>query len=88
MPTTLRTPLHDYVELDEVYFTLYEAHEPDLATLMRVNALLPVAHVIVPSRRTCPDCLRNIPKMARAAEHLPGWTWDMPRLLQPCGTRY
>ena len=77
MPTTLRTPLHDYVEPDEGYFALYEAYEPDLTTLMRINTLLPHAHVVVPSRRTCPDCLRNIPKMTRAAEHLPGWTWDI-----------
>ena len=77
LPPILRTSLNDYVELDEGYFALYEAHTPDLAALMRINAALPQAHVLIPSRRTCPDCLRNIPRMARIAEHLPGWTWDI-----------
>lgn len=77
MSSTLRTPLHDYVEPDEGYFALYEAYQPDLAALMRLNMTLPQAHVVIPSRRTCPDCLRNIPKMTRIAEQLPGWTWDI-----------
>lgn len=77
MSTTLRTPLTDYIELDEGYFALYEAYEPDADTLVRLNAALPSAHVEIPSRRTCPDCLRNIPRMARIAELLPGWTWEI-----------
>lgn len=75
--STLRTPLNDYVELDEGYFAIYETCTPDLALLMRINAALPQAHVVIPSRRTCPDCLRNVPQMARMAEHLPGWTWEI-----------
>jgi hypothetical protein len=77
MHTTLRTPLNDYVEPDEGYFAIYEAYTPDVATLMRVNMALPQAHVVIPGRRTCPDCLRNIPRMARIAEQLPGWTWEI-----------
>ena len=75
--STLRTPLNDYVETDEGYFAIYETARPDLALVMRISAALPVAHVVIPSRRTCPDCLRNIPHMARIAEHLPGWTWEI-----------
>ena len=75
--STLRTPLNDYVELDEGYFAIYDAETPDLALLMRINAALPQAHVVIPSRRSCPDCIRNIPRMARIAEHLPGWTWEI-----------
>lgn len=72
-----RTALHHYVELDEAYYVAYEAYQPDVATLQEVQAYLPVAHVVVSARRTCPDCLRNIPAMARIAEHLPGWTWEI-----------
>ena len=75
--STLRTPLNDYIELDEGYFAIYESAEPDLALVMQLSATLPGAHVVIPSRRTCPDCLRNIPHMARIAEHLPGWTWEI-----------
>jgi hypothetical protein len=77
MTISLRTPLNDYVELDEGYFSLYEGYTPDDATVMRINNLLPSAHVVIPSRRTCPDCIRNIPRMARIAENLPGWTWEI-----------
>ena len=77
MPTTLRTPLNDYVELDEGFFALYESFSPDSATLIRLNSMLPQAHVVIPSRRTCPDCLRNVPRMARIAEQLPGWSWEI-----------
>ncbi len=75
--STSRTALHHYVELDEAYYIAYEAYQPDVATLRQVYVCLPTAHVIVSARRTCPDCLRHIPAMARIAEHLPGWTWEI-----------
>ena len=77
MSASLRTPLHEYVEIDEGYYSLYEAYTPDTVTVMRLNGLLPHAHIVIPSRRGCPDCLRNVPRMARIAEHLPGWSWEI-----------
>jgi Thioredoxin len=76
-PSSLQTPIHAYVEVDEGYYALYEAYSPDFAPLMRTNMALPECHVVVASRRTCPDCLRNVSRMARIAEYLPGWTWDI-----------
>jgi len=69
--------LHRYVELDESYYAAYEAYHPNVSVLQQVYTHLPAAHVIVFARRTCPDCLRNIPAMARIAEHLPSWTWEV-----------
>jgi hypothetical protein len=71
------TALHHYIEVDEGFYAIYEAYEPDVPTLVKVRETQPTAHVITPSRYTCSDCARNLPRMARIAEHLPGWTWEV-----------
>lgn len=71
------TALHRYIEVDEGYYLAYEAYQPDVAVIEQIGAIQPTAHVIIPSRYSCSDCARNIPAMARIAEHLPGWTWDI-----------
>lgn len=71
------TALHRYVEVNLRYYKAYEAYEPDLDLLAQINKRYPAAHVVTPSRYGCPDCMRNVPRMARIAEHLPGWTWDI-----------
>ena len=72
-----RTVLHTYIEHDAVFYTFYEEYEPDTDLIDRIRAAQPAAHVITPSRASCPDCARNLPRMARIAEHLPGWTWEV-----------
>jgi hypothetical protein len=76
LPTT-QTSLQEYVELDDAYFAAYEAYEPDSGTLMRINMTRAQAHVVIPSRRSCSDCARNLPQMARIAERLPDWSWEV-----------
>jgi len=76
-PLTTRTPLHRTVEVNETFYAAYEAYQPELDTIALIREACPSAHVIVPNRYTCPDCARNIPRMARIAEHLPGWTWEV-----------
>jgi hypothetical protein len=71
------TALHQYIEADAGFYQLYEAYDPDQSILAQIHAALPAAHVVTPSRYTCGDCIRNIPRMARIAESLPGWTWDV-----------
>jgi hypothetical protein len=71
------TALHRYIEVEPAYYAAYEASAPDLPTLSRVAAARPGAHVLVVSRYTCSDCARNMPCMARIAERLPGWTWEI-----------
>jgi thioredoxin family protein len=77
LPVQINSPILAYVESDELYYGLYESYQPDLATLTRVAIARPSAHVIVPSRLGCKDCIRNMPRMARIADFLPGWTWDV-----------
>lgn len=71
------TALHRYVEVDEQFFHGYETYQPDMELIEQIRAARPTAHVVTPSRYTCKDCVRNIPQMARIAEHLPSWTWDV-----------
>jgi len=77
LPVQINSPILAYVESDELYYSMYESYQPDLATLTRVAIARPVAHVIAPSRYGCKDCIRNMPRMARIADFLPGWTWDV-----------
>jgi hypothetical protein len=77
MEQVTRTALHGHIEPDEAFYTVYEGYVPDAETLAAVRTARPAAHVVVASRYTCPDCLRHVPRMARLAEHLPGWTWEV-----------
>ena len=74
---TASTPLHDYVQQEEAFYDLYLSYHPDINTLQKIHEIIPAAHVIIPSRYSCKDCVRNVPQMTRIAEHLPGWTWDI-----------
>lgn len=75
--TVQDTALHRYIQVDEGFYAIYEMYEPDVDTLMLVEEAQSRAHVIIPSRYTCADCARNIPRMTRIAEYLPGWTWEV-----------
>ena len=72
-----KTPVLEYVELNEGYYAAYEAYTPDLGTITRIAIARPTAHVVIPSRMSCSDCIRNVPRMARIANYLPGWTWEV-----------
>lgn len=77
MAQQTRTGLYEYIESDQAFYLAYEVYEPDVTMLKEVHRVQPAAHVITPSRYTCSDCVRNLPRMARIAEHLPGWTWEV-----------
>jgi len=75
--TESRNDLRSYVEAHEAYYNNYEAYQPEIASLMRINMARPQAHVVIASRPTCGDCVRNLPKLAKVAESLTGWTWEV-----------
>lgn len=52
----------------------YDRYRPKLDTLRRIAALLPAAHVDVVAADWCKDCRREVPRFARIAKHLDGWT--------------
>ena len=54
---------------------VYKGYRPKSAILEQVSAALPSAQVVVVSGSWCPDCRREVPKIARILEGLPeGWT--------------
>ncbi len=54
---------------------VYRGYKPKGALIEKVAERLPEAHVVVVSGTWCPDCRREVPKMARIVEQLPpGWT--------------
>ena len=71
------SPLHRYIEVDEGWYRLYERYQPAVFKLRQIEHLKPTAHVVVCSRFYCSDSARNVPPLARIAEHLPGWTWEI-----------
>lgn len=68
--------LYDYVQSDTGFAAGYERYTPRSETLSKVKELLPNAKVTVISAKWCPDCRRNVPKMAKIVELLP-WEVDI-----------
>ena len=55
----------------------YERYRPVPETIGRIAELLPSAHVEVVAASWCKDCRREVPRFARIAERLSGWTVDL-----------
>jgi hypothetical protein len=55
----------------------YERYHPNAETARRIAELLPSAHVQVVAAAWCKDCKREIPRFARIAERLSGWTIEL-----------
>ena len=55
----------------------YERYRPVPETIGRITELLPSAHVEVVAASWCKDCRREVPRFARIAERLSGWTVDL-----------
>ena len=62
---------------DELDATEYAAYPPRLDVVRQVLALLPVARVRIVAAAWCKDCRREVPRFARIAERLPGWTVEL-----------
>jgi thiol-disulfide isomerase/thioredoxin len=55
----------------------YERYRPVPATIRRIATLLPNAHVEVVAASWCKDCRREVPRFARIARRLSGWTIEL-----------
>jgi thioredoxin reductase (NADPH) len=82
-PTPAPNALLDYVREEPAYQQAYAAYVPDDSLLQRVKALRPHALVKVVAASWCPDCRRNIPKLARISERLAGWEFRLVELGTP-----
>jgi thiol-disulfide isomerase/thioredoxin len=55
----------------------YEQYHVQGETARRIAEFLPSAHVEIVGAAWCKDCKREIPRFARIAERLSGWTVDL-----------
>ena len=55
----------------------YDRYRPISETVRQVAALLPRAHVEIVSAAWCKDCRREVPRFARIAERLDGWSVEL-----------
>lgn len=55
----------------------YEHYRPLPETIGRIKQSLPAAHVEVVAAAWCGDCRRQVPRFAKIAERLSGWTFDL-----------
>ena len=69
--------LSDYVMRDSSFKRVYEAYEPYMTSIARIQAARPAAHMVVVCEQWCGDCRRLVPRMARILEHLPGWSAEL-----------
>ncbi len=75
--STRHENLIDYIMSDEGFYHRYEQYRPLEEFIGPLKTVLPKAEVIMVTAHWCPDCRRNVPKMARIAEHLPEWTFKL-----------
>ncbi len=63
---------------DELHGTfVLDSYRPKAELLGQLTRRLPKAHIVVVSAAWCKDCRSEVPKLARLAEHLPGWTFEL-----------
>ncbi len=65
--------LLDYVMQDEGFANNFRRYEEREEMVRKVKEKLPKAKMVVVSAQWCPDCRRNVPRMAKIAKHLEGW---------------
>ena len=69
--------LLEYIRGEEVYQQDLSAYSPDLAIVERIKEAMPRARVVVIAAAWCPDCRRNVPRIARISELLPDWDFTV-----------
>ncbi|MFW9917720.1 MAG: thioredoxin family protein [Candidatus Thorarchaeota archaeon] len=77
MQKASHTSLLEYIQQDRIFVRMYELYSPNLELLNALKAKLPYAKIIVISAYWCPDCKRNVSRMARIAEYLPDWDFEV-----------
>lgn len=77
MTPILDTPLHRHILCQDDYYAVYERYTPDEARLVQLAALGIPAQVRIYYSLACGECARHLPALARIAEHLPGWSWQL-----------
>ena len=77
MAAPAQSTLHEHILSSDGYYAVYERYQPDADALNRIAALGLRPHVRIYYTVACGECARHLPALARIAEHLPGWTWEL-----------
>lgn len=56
---------------------IYDGYRPKTELIAAIVGRLPRAHVVVVSADWCKDCRREVPKLARIADRLLDWTFEL-----------
>lgn len=67
------SPLGEYISADPGFIQSFQRYKPNVEMVRKVNERLATAKLVVVSAHWCPDCRRNVPRMARIVENLPNW---------------
>jgi thioredoxin reductase (NADPH) len=68
--------LYNYVSKDEGFMAAYERYTADTEMLSKVESKLSNAKIITISALWCPDCRKNVPRMAKISQNLP-WEFEV-----------
>lgn len=71
------TALHAHILHSADYYQVYERYAPDETLLEKITATGISAQVRIYYTPACGECARHLPALARIAEYLPGWTWQL-----------
>ncbi len=74
---SMKNRLKDYVLADDGFKAGYERYQPNLEMINLVKEKLSTAHIITISAYWCPDCRRNVPKMAKILDELQEWSAEV-----------
>lgn len=68
-----RNMLHEYVHADDGFVGQYNRYQVNEKTLEKVKEKLGNVKLITISAHWCPDCRRNVPRMAKISENFDNW---------------
>ena len=76
---TMKNAIKEYVMVDDGFKAGYERYTPNTEIINKIKEKKPKAHVIAISAYWCPDCRRNVPKLAKIMDQLveSGWTAEI-----------
>ena len=65
--------LRAYVHKDEGFTNSYNRYNPNMKQIDELKQMMPVCEMLVVSAFWCPDCRRNVPRMAKITDFFPEW---------------
>lgn len=65
--------LYDYVHSDEGFAAAYQRYVPDDKLIREFVTKMPTGKIVTVSAHWCPDCRRNVPRMAKITEEFTHW---------------